>query len=186
MGIYHSIMAFSDQADTHYSFNHYHAQGPFIQGIVSPNRITEHLGSGEFGTVCKGMWRGHKGNLDVAVKMLNSKATERDTVRFLQEAAIMGQFRHPNIVRMYGVVTVGDPVSVCVCVCLCVCVFVCVCVCECVCVYLCPCVCVYVVLVSMCVCTFMYARSCARHTCACVFVYVCVCVCMHVCVFAIA
>ena len=48
--------------------------------------------------------------------MLNSKATEKDALRFLQEAAIMGQFRHPNIVRMYGVVTVGEPVSECVCV----------------------------------------------------------------------
>ena len=32
-------------------------------------------------------------------------------MRFLQEAAIMGQFCHPNVVRLYGVVTVGDPVS---------------------------------------------------------------------------
>ena len=52
-----------------------------------------------------------KGTLDVAVKMLNNKATEKDVVRFLQEAAIMGQFRHPNIVRLHGVVTVGEPVS---------------------------------------------------------------------------
>ena len=73
--------------------------------------ITEHLGSGEFGTVCKGEWHTAMGMLDVAVKMLNNKATERDTVRFLQEAAIMGQFRHPNIVRLHGVVTVGEPVS---------------------------------------------------------------------------
>ena len=52
-----------------------------------------------------------KGTLDVAVKMLNNKVTEKDVVRFLQEAAIMGQFRHPNIVRLHGVVTVGEPVS---------------------------------------------------------------------------
>ena len=73
--------------------------------------ITEHLGSGEFGTVCKGEWHTTVGTVDVAVKMLNNKATERDIVRFLQEAAIMGQFRHPNIVRLHGVVTVGEPVS---------------------------------------------------------------------------
>ena len=29
----------------------------------------------------------------------------------------MGQFLHPNVVKLYGVVTVGEPVSVCVCVC---------------------------------------------------------------------
>ena len=36
---------------------------------------------------------------------------EDESVKFLQEAAIMGQFRHPNIVRLHGVVTMGEPVS---------------------------------------------------------------------------
>ena len=76
-----------------------------------PHRITQHLGSGEFGTVCKGVWHTDQADLDVAVKMLNCKASEVDTVRFLQEAAIMGQFRHPNVVRLHGVVTVGEPVG---------------------------------------------------------------------------
>ena len=50
--------------------------------------------------------------MDVAVKMLKSAATEGDRVSFLQEAAIMGQFRHPNnIVTLMGVVTIGNPVS---------------------------------------------------------------------------
>ena len=84
-------------------------EATYVQNF--PFRITDHLGSGEFGTVCKGQWHAMKGTLDVAVKMLNSKATEKDVVRFLQEAAIMGQFRHPNIVRLHGVVTVGEPVS---------------------------------------------------------------------------
>ena len=47
----------------------------------------------------------------VAVKALKSGASETDRVKFLQEAAIMGQFYHPNIVRLHGVVTVGEPVS---------------------------------------------------------------------------
>ena len=34
-----------------------------------------------------------------------------DQVKFLQEAAIMGQFKHPNVIKLYGVVTVGEPVS---------------------------------------------------------------------------
>ena len=46
----------------------------------------------------------------VAVKALAITATETNRVKFLQEAAIMGQFYHPNIVRLHGVVTVGDPV----------------------------------------------------------------------------
>ena len=74
-------------------------------------RITGHLGSGQFGKVAKGVWHTEQGDLDIAVKKLNDKASEKDTVRFLQEAAIMGQFKHPNIVRLHGVVTVGSPVS---------------------------------------------------------------------------
>ena len=31
--------------------------------------------------------------------------------KFLQEAAIIGQFSHANIIRLCGVVTVGKPVS---------------------------------------------------------------------------
>ena len=69
-----------------------------------------HLGSGEFGTVDKGIWISF-GSVEVAVKTLNDNATEGDKVKFLQEAAIMGQFRHPNVVKLHGVVTVGEPVS---------------------------------------------------------------------------
>ena len=30
----------------------------------------------------------------------------------MQEAATLGQFRHPNVVRLHGVVTVNDPVMI--------------------------------------------------------------------------
>ena len=60
----------------------------------------------------KGVWqRGGEGGVgEVAVKMLQEGTSEQDTVRFLQEAAINGQFRHVNIVQLLGVVTVGKPV----------------------------------------------------------------------------
>ena len=45
------------------------------------------------------------------MKTLQPMASETDKVKFLQEAAIMGQFLHPNVVKLYGVVTVGEPVS---------------------------------------------------------------------------
>ena len=48
--------------------------------------------------------------VEVAVKMLQPRATEEDSVRFLREAAINGQFRHPYVVQLFGVVTVGKPV----------------------------------------------------------------------------
>ena len=74
-------------------------------------RKTNFLGSGEFATVNKGVWRGSKGMVDVAVKTLSESATEAEKIRFLQEAVIMGQFVHPNIVQLYGIVTRGEPVS---------------------------------------------------------------------------
>ncbi len=43
--------------------------------------------------------------MEVAVKNLRSGANKDDTLKFLQEAAIMAQFRSPNVVRMFGVVT---------------------------------------------------------------------------------
>ena len=46
----------------------------------------------------------------MAVKTLKEESGEEDTVKFLQEAAIMGQFKHPNVVTLYGVVS-GEPVS---------------------------------------------------------------------------
>ena len=44
------------------------------------------------------------------MKTLKSGTSEEDKVKFLQEAAIMGQFSHINVIKMYGVVTVGEPV----------------------------------------------------------------------------
>ena len=40
---------------------------------------------------------------EVAVKILEDGANEEDRIKFLQEAAIMGQFNHPNIIRILGV-----------------------------------------------------------------------------------
>ena len=72
------------------------------------------LGSGQFGTVYKGVLGSGEGGgeVEVAVKTLKEGSGEEDRVKFLQEAAIMGQFKHHNVVTMYGVVTEGEPVSV--------------------------------------------------------------------------
>ena len=74
------------------------------------------LGAGEFGEVYKALWETPYYVPQVAVKMLKQNATETEMVKFLQEAAIMGQFRHPHIVRLLGVVTVDQPVGPSVCV----------------------------------------------------------------------
>ena len=48
---------------------------------------------------------------DVAVKSLLKNSTEIDKIKLLQEAAIMGQFQHPNIVKLFGVIKLGNSVS---------------------------------------------------------------------------
>ena len=71
------------------------------------NRNLGELGSGEFGIVFHGKWTPspHKEGKEVAIKTLNSNASDRDRLRFLQEAAIMCQFDHENVIKLYGVVT---------------------------------------------------------------------------------
>jgi len=70
------------------------------------SRILQKLGSGEFGVVNLGLWsNGSVDPIQVAVKTLNSQCSESDRVKFLREAAIMGQFLHNNVVQLHGVVT---------------------------------------------------------------------------------
>ena len=57
------------------------------------------------------MWDVPGGKISVAVKTLKPDSPEEARVMFLREAAIMGQFLHPNVVKLQGVVTVGEPVS---------------------------------------------------------------------------
>ena len=54
--------------------------------------------------LCK--WKSSsKKEVDVAVKTLNADASDKDRLRFLQEAAIMCQFDHQNVIKLHGVVT---------------------------------------------------------------------------------
>ena len=47
----------------------------------------------------------------MAVKTLKPGSGVTDKLKFLQKAAINRQFRHPNVVRLIGVVTIDQPVS---------------------------------------------------------------------------
>ena len=89
----------------------------FVQKRAFFCSIQSKLGSGHFGVVYKGVWRPpRKNQVRVAVKTLKEGFGKEERIKFLQEAAIMGQFKHPNVVKMYGVVTLGKPVcevSVC-------------------------------------------------------------------------
>lgn len=75
-------------------------------------RVKAHLGSGEYGSVEQGVWtEEYNQTVQVALKTLKEGSSSRDRVNFLKEAAIMAQFRHPNVVMLYGVVTQTQPVS---------------------------------------------------------------------------
>ena len=67
--------------------------------------MSETIGSGQFGNVCKGQWKKPNGDtIDVALKMLQDGASEQEKIKFLQEAAIMSQFNHSNVIKLHGVV----------------------------------------------------------------------------------
>ncbi|KAB0354295.1 hypothetical protein FD755_022833, partial [Muntiacus reevesi] len=64
------------------------------------------IGAGEFGEVCSGRLKlPGKRELPVAIKTLKVGYTEKQRRDFLGEASIMGQFDHPNIIHLEGVVT---------------------------------------------------------------------------------
>ena len=69
-------------------------------------RILKELGSGEFGIVTLGLLsRAHDNvEVEVAVKTLRDDASDKDKLRFFQEAAIMCQFDHQNVITLHGVV----------------------------------------------------------------------------------
>ncbi|XP_054646993.1 ephrin type-B receptor 3-like isoform X15 [Dunckerocampus dactyliophorus] len=80
---------------------------------VSCVKIEEVIGAGEFGEVCRGRLKlpGRR-EIIVAIKTLKVGYTDRQRRDFLSEASIMGQFDHPNIIRLEGVVTKSRPVMI--------------------------------------------------------------------------
>ena len=74
--------------------------------MIINNRMLEELGSGEFGVVTHGYWASSSNQqVEIAIKTLNTNASDKDRLRFLQEAAIMCQFDHQNVIKLNGVVT---------------------------------------------------------------------------------
>lgn len=81
-------------------------ESPFFQ------RVLELLGRGEFGEVSHGILKSSKGGvIEVAVKTLMASDDSTGRVRLLREAAMMGQFFHPNVIKMIGVTTKKDKVE---------------------------------------------------------------------------
>ena len=75
-------------------------------------RVRLPLGKGHFGVVDRGIWNDSNGMIfEVALKSVKRGASMEERVKLLQEAAIMAQFRHPNVLQSYGVVAQPDLVK---------------------------------------------------------------------------
>lgn len=71
--------------------------------VISKQKV---IGVGEFGEVFRGVMKTPgRGEVAVAIKTLKPGYSEKQRQDFLSEASIMGQFSHPNIIRLEGVVT---------------------------------------------------------------------------------
>ncbi|XP_061097172.1 ephrin type-A receptor 4a [Conger conger] len=76
-------------------------------------KIEKVIGIGEFGEVCSGRLKlPGKREICVAIKTLKVGYTDQQRRDFLSEASIMGQFDHPNVIRLEGVVTKCKPVMI--------------------------------------------------------------------------
>ncbi|XP_044591143.1 ephrin type-B receptor 1-B isoform X12 [Cotesia glomerata] len=73
------------------------------------------IGGGEFGDVCRGKLKlppDGRAEIDVAIKTLKPGSADKARNDFLTEASIMGQFEHPNVIFLQGVVTKSNPVMI--------------------------------------------------------------------------
>eukprot|EP00731_Ephydatia_muelleri_P018655 Em0011g695a len=69
-----------------------------------PLLTKEDITSGQFSAVSKAVWKNGEHRYQVAIKSATVQTQVKEHTLMLQEAAIMGQFIHPNIVSIYGVV----------------------------------------------------------------------------------
>ena len=76
----------------------------YVEIIFVLSRLLDRLAIGHFGDIHKGDWYGPSNfRKKVAMKMLNQGAVKADRLRMLQEVAMMAQFRHPNLIALYGI-----------------------------------------------------------------------------------
>ena len=116
---------FSNENNYHdiYGESEYWEPGTTIEGIysqMSHNHFREIIrselegdkviGEGNFGMVVSGSWKSCLGTIQVAMKSIKSE-TDGSDLSFLQEAAILGQFSHPNVLKLLGMVTMSKPLT---------------------------------------------------------------------------
>ncbi|XP_060769473.1 tyrosine-protein kinase SRK2 [Neoarius graeffei] len=70
-------------------------------------RLLHKLGSGQFGEVYEGVW-----NNTTAVAVKTLRPGNMDSQDFLREAQLMKKLRHPKLIQLYAVCTVGEPIYI--------------------------------------------------------------------------
>ncbi|KAI5094481.1 tyrosine-protein kinase FRK, partial [Silurus meridionalis] len=69
--------------------------------------LLQKLGAGQFGEVYEGLW-----NNTTAVAVKTFRPSSMDSQDFLREAQIMKKLRHPKLIQLYAVCTVGEPIYI--------------------------------------------------------------------------
>jgi len=83
-----------------------------IPDAWGPFRITGEIGHGSYGTVYSAL--DHNLGVEVALKVIRAGATgeEVDAARALNEARLLAQINHPNVVRVYWAEQIGQEVGI--------------------------------------------------------------------------
>eukprot|EP00731_Ephydatia_muelleri_P018689 Em0011g729a len=68
------------------------------------------IGCGQFGDLHEGVWTSSGTECEVAIEALTSSNPD-SKIKFLQEATIMAQLNHPNVIRLIGIITEDKPLS---------------------------------------------------------------------------
>ena len=68
---------------------------------------------GQFGKVYKANLKRDVKEIKVAVKTIQRYTSEKETQDFMHEMSIMADMMHPNIIRLYGLVSKGQSLSIC-------------------------------------------------------------------------
>jgi hypothetical protein len=75
-------------------------------------QILNAIGEGEFGLVCKGECKLRGQVVHVAVKRAKEDNIDTSTTKLLQEAAILGQFHHKNVIKLIGIAKLDETENV--------------------------------------------------------------------------
>ncbi|CAF4515427.1 unnamed protein product, partial [Didymodactylos carnosus] len=70
-------------------------------------KLGRRLGQGQFGDVYEGLWNN---STPVAIKTLKSGSMNPSD--FLAEASIMKKLRHPNLIQLFAVCTIKEPIYI--------------------------------------------------------------------------